>query len=89
MNETIVSVVAAYRHITVLITLLLVCSATANVVQYMIGQDSQAHIEYLEEYIEDNEWPTPAWPRIRKRIEIGTLDPGESIKIDIPIPGAE
>ena len=59
MNE---SIIAVYRHITLILTFFLACSACLNVVQYIMGKDQQAHIERLAEYIEDNEWPTPAWP---------------------------
>jgi hypothetical protein len=62
MKETIVAVVSVYRHITLILTILLACSAGLNVVQYIMGEDQQAQIEYLEEYIEDNQWPTPFWP---------------------------
>ena len=36
---------------------LLICSTAFNVVQYSTWKDSEAQIEYLEEYIRDNSWP--------------------------------
>jgi len=74
MNDTVTNLWASL----VFFAVLFVCSATVNVVQYNRVRDEiiqrhqlQDRIWYLEEYIQDNNLPTPAW-RPRINIKIGS-----------------
>jgi hypothetical protein len=61
MNEVFEGVMWVNRFIILVLLFIASVLATANVVQYIRAEKLERHIEVLEKYIADNEWPTPAF----------------------------